>query len=143
MPPPRRQNYSSGSGLCRGHPGMRALVRAAAPLVGFLFATLTAMAAPPGTPATQSEAAKARYPTWRHGGDNDAAKPGLVFTMPPVDVMADFHGSLDDPALVLYVSGNYFFAMGEMVRAFGDAHPAYRERVFYETLPPGLLMKQL
>ena len=63
--------------------------------------------------------------------------------MPPADVMADFHGSLDDPALVLYASGNYFFAMGGLVRAFGEAHPNYRGRVFYETLPPGLLMKQM
>jgi ABC-type sulfate transport system substrate-binding protein len=67
----------------------------------------------------------------------------LAFTVPPVDVMADFHGSLDNPALVLYASGNYFFAMAGMVRAFGDAYPAYRGRVFYETLPPGLLLKQM
>ena len=63
--------------------------------------------------------------------------------MPPADVMADFHGSLDDPSLVLYASGNYFFAMAGLVKAFGEAYPAYRGKVFYETLPPGLLMKQL
>jgi ABC-type sulfate transport system substrate-binding protein len=57
--------------------------------------------------------------------------------------MADFHGSLDNPLLVLYASGNYFFAMAGLVRAFGDAYPAYKGRVFYETLPPGLLMKQM
>ena len=75
--------------------------------------------------------------------NNDAPRQGLVFTVPPVDDMADFHGSLDDPALVLYASGNYFFALGGMVRAFGEAYPSYRGRVFYETLPPGLLMKQM
>lgn len=102
-----------------------------------------ALAAPPGTPAARLEAAEAQYPPWQQGRSNGAAKQGLVFTVPPADVMADFHGSLDDPALVLYASGNYFFAMAGLVRAFGEAHPAYRGRVFYETLPPGLLVKQM
>jgi len=102
-----------------------------------------AVAAPSGTPAARLEATEAQYPPWQQGRSNDAAKQGLVFTVPPADVMADFHGSLDDPALVLYASGNYFFAMAGLVRAFGEAHPAYRGRVFYETLPPGLLIKQL
>jgi ABC-type molybdate transport system substrate-binding protein len=63
--------------------------------------------------------------------------------VPSVDVLADFHGSLDNPQLVLYASGNYFFAMAPLVQAFGEAYPQYRGRVFYETLPPGLLLKQM
>ncbi len=115
-----------------------------APFVQVLLAAcLVGAAAPPGTPAGRLEAAEAQYPPWQGGRNNDAAKQGLVFTVPPADIMADFHGSLDDPQLVLYASGNYFFAMANLVRAFGDAYPAYRGRVFYETLPPGLLMKQL
>ena len=66
-----------------------------------------------------------------------------MFTVPPADSMADFHGNLNDPALVLYASGNYFFALGEMVQEFGAAYPAWRGRVFYETLPLGLLPKQM
>jgi ABC-type molybdate transport system substrate-binding protein len=112
-------------------------------LAGLLCATMTAHAAPPGSPAARLEGTEAQYPPWLHGANNDAPEQGLVFTVPPVDVMADFHGSLDNPALVLYASGNYFFAMAGMVRAFGDAYPDYRGRVFYETLPPGLLMKQM
>ena len=112
-------------------------------LVGLLCNAITTLAAPPGTQAARLEATEAQYPPWQGGSNNDAPKRGLVFTVPPADVMADFHGSLDDPALVLYASGNYFFAMGGLVRAFGDAYPAYRGRVFYETLPPGLLLKQL
>ncbi len=104
---------------------------------------LAALAAPPGSPAARLEAAEAQYPPWQNGKNNDAAKQGLVFTVPLADVMSDFHGSLDNPLLVLYASGNYFFAMAGLVQAFGDAHPAYKGRVFYETLPPGLLMKQL
>ena len=102
-----------------------------------------AMAAPPGTPAARLQAAEAQSPPWQAGRNNDAARQGLVLTVPPADVMADFHGSLDDPLLVLYASGNYFFAMTGLVRAFGQAYPAYRGRVFYETLPPGLLMRQM
>jgi hypothetical protein len=47
-------------------------------------------------------AEQAQYPPGQNGANNDAQRPGLVFTVPPVDDMADFHGSLDDLALVLY-----------------------------------------
>jgi molybdate transport system substrate-binding protein len=100
-------------------------------------------AAPPGTPAAQLEATEAQYPPWQNGRNNNASDQGLVFTVPPADSMADFHGNLNDPALVLYASGNYYFALAAMVRAFGEAYPVYRGRVFYETLPPGLLLKQM
>jgi ABC-type molybdate transport system substrate-binding protein len=109
-----------------------------------LGASLTASAAaPPNSPAARLDAQEAQYPPWQNGRNNDAPDKGLVFTVPPMDDMADFHGSLDNPALVLYASGNYFFAMAGLVRAFGEANPAYRGRVFYETLPPGLLLKQM
>lgn len=115
------------------------------PIVALILAAClsSAMAAPPGSPAATLEATEAQYPPWQSGQNNDTANKGLLFTVPPADVMADFHGSLDDPALVIYASGNYFFAMAGLVRAFGEFYPAYRGRVFYETLPPGLLMKQL
>ena len=83
------------------------------------------------------------FPPWQHGANNDAETRGLDFTVPEVDVMADFHGSLDDPKLVLYVGGNYFFAMAPLVKAFESEHPDYRGRLFWETIPPGLLVKQM
>jgi ABC-type molybdate transport system substrate-binding protein len=95
------------------------------------------------TPADRLKAIEAIYPPWQRGRNNDAIERGLEFTVPPADVLADFHGSLDHPELVLYASGNYFFAMALLVKAFGDAYPQYRGRVFYETLPPGLLLKQM
>jgi ABC-type molybdate transport system substrate-binding protein len=95
------------------------------------------------SPADRLKALEAIYPPWQRGRNNDAIQRGLEFTVPPADVLADFHGSLDNPELVLYASGNYFFAMGPLVAAFGDAWPQYRGRVFYETLPPGLLLKQM
>ena len=50
------------------------------------------------------------FPPWQHGLNNDALHRGLEFTVPEVDVLADFHGDITDPKLVLYVGGNYFFA---------------------------------
>ncbi|MDR3535458.1 MAG: substrate-binding domain-containing protein [Acetobacteraceae bacterium] len=83
------------------------------------------------------------FPPWQHGANNDAIDRGFDFTVPEVDVLADFHGDLSHPRLVLYVGGNYFFAMAPLVQAFEVAHPQYKGRVYWETIPPGLLVKQM
>jgi len=82
-------------------------------------------------------------PPWQHGANNDAANRGVEFTVPQIDVLADFHGDLTDPRLVLYVGGNYFFVMAPLVKAFEDVNPAYKGRLFWETIPPGLLVEQI
>jgi molybdate transport system substrate-binding protein len=82
-------------------------------------------------------------PPWQHGTNNDAADRGLEFTVPEADVLADFHGDPSNPLLVLYVGGNYFFAMAPLVQAFEARHPQYRARLFWETIPPGLLVRQI
>jgi molybdate transport system substrate-binding protein len=97
----------------------------------------------PATPAGRVQAMEALYPPWQRGANTDALDRGLEFTVAPADVLADFHGSIDHPDLVLYVSGNYFFAMAGLVESFGNAYPRYRGRVYFETLPPGLLLKQM
>jgi ABC-type molybdate transport system substrate-binding protein len=83
------------------------------------------------------------YPPWQHGANNDARNKGLEFTVPQIDDLADFHGNLTSPKLVLYVGGNYFFVMAPLVAAFEAEHPEYRGRVFWETIPPGLLIDQI
>jgi molybdate transport system substrate-binding protein len=83
------------------------------------------------------------FPPWQHGQNNDAITRGLDFTVPEVDDMADFHGDLSDPKLILYVGGNYYFAMAPLVQAFEAAHPEYKGRLFWETIPPGLLVQQM
>jgi ABC-type molybdate transport system substrate-binding protein len=97
----------------------------------------------PSSPSGRLRAMEAQYPPWQRGENNDAVDRGLEFTVAPADVLSDFHGSIDHPDLVLYVSGNYFFAVRGVVDAFGDAYPRYRGNVYYETLPPGLLIKQM
>jgi ABC-type molybdate transport system substrate-binding protein len=83
------------------------------------------------------------FPPWQHGANNDATQRGLSFTVPQVDDLADFHGSVSDPKLVLYVGGNYFFAMAPLIAAFEQLHPEFKGRIYWETLPPGLLVKQI
>jgi ABC-type molybdate transport system substrate-binding protein len=97
----------------------------------------------PSTPSGRLRAIEAQYPPWQRGENNSAVDRGLEFTVAPADVLSDFHGSIDHPDLVLYVSGNYFFAVRGVVDAFEAAHPRYRGNVYYETLPPGLLIKQM
>jgi molybdate transport system substrate-binding protein len=83
------------------------------------------------------------FPPWQHGKNNDATNRGFEFTVPEVDDLADFHGDITDPKLVLYVGGNYFFAMAPLVAEFEKEHPEYRGRIYWETIPPGLLVKQM
>jgi ABC-type molybdate transport system substrate-binding protein len=82
-------------------------------------------------------------PPWQHGANNDVVDRGLEFTVPDADNLADFHGSPTHPKLVLYVGGNYFFAMAPLVHAFEGIHPEYKGHIYWETIPPGLLMRQL
>ncbi len=118
-----------------------------------LLAALVSTIAAPAfaqTPAAQTPAAQAPahdrdaiFPPWQHGQNNDAVDRGLEFTVPQVDDLADFHGDLTDPKLVLFVGGNYFFAMAPLVQAFEAAHPEFKGRVYWETIPPGLLVRQM
>jgi molybdate transport system substrate-binding protein len=83
------------------------------------------------------------FAPWQHGANNDALNRGVEFTVPEVDDLADFHGDLTDPKLVLYVGGNYFFAMAPLVQAFEAERAEYKGHVFWETIPPGLLVQQI
>ena len=83
------------------------------------------------------------FPPWQKGANNDVLNRGLDFTVPEVDSLADFHGDLTDPKLILFVGGNYFFAMAPLVKTFEDLHQEYRGRIYWETIPPGLLVTQM
>ena len=106
-------------------------------LAGGLFAALALqpLAAPAGT--------RDIFPPWQNGENNDALNRGLEFTVPEVDNLPDFHGDITNPQLVLYVGGNYFFAMAPLVAEFEREHPEYKGRLYWETIPPGLLVKQM
>ncbi|MCG6989636.1 MAG: substrate-binding domain-containing protein [Gemmatimonadetes bacterium] len=83
----------------------------------------------------------ALYPPWSKGENDPALEKGLELTVPEVENLPDFHGSLDDPQLVIFVGGNYYFAMAPLVKAFEAEHPDLRGKLYYVTIPPGLLTK--
>ena len=62
----------------------------------------------------------------------------------PPDRADDLH-HLDiatEADLVLFMAGNQFMVMPEIIAAFKDRHPEIKN-IFYETLPPGLELKQI
>ncbi len=103
------------------------------------LAALALLAAPHPAPAAEATL----YPPWQNGANNDVTQRGFEFTVPEVDDLADFHGDPMTAKLVLYVGGNYFFAMAPLVAAFEAAHPEFKGHIYYETIPPGMLVKQI
>jgi len=83
------------------------------------------------------------FPPWQDGENNDATNRGLEFTVPEIDNLPDFHGDITNPRLVLFVGGNYYFAMAPLVAEFEREHPEYKGKLYWETIPPGLLVKQI
>ncbi len=62
----------------------------------------------------------------------------------PSDREDDLHNleCVDSADLVLFVAGNQFMVMKDLLFAFQAEHPDIK-RIFYETLPPGLELKQI
>jgi molybdate transport system substrate-binding protein len=67
---------------------------------------------------------------------------GLQFSVPPVDAIADLYGDIVDPQLTVFFAGNQFMVVHDLMAAFKQAHPQY-QRIYVETLPPGILAKQI
>jgi len=93
--------------------------------------------------ATALTAQVAIFPPWSHGTNNPALEKGVEFQVPDIDNVPDLHGNPSQPRLVLFVVGNQFMVMPALLRAFEAGHPELRGRIFYETLPPGILRKQI
>jgi len=64
------------------------------------------------------------------------------FAAPGFDRAVDLHGDPASADLVLFVAGNQWFVMPELLAAFQAKYPSVRT-VFYETLPPGVLTQQI
>jgi molybdate transport system substrate-binding protein len=71
-----------------------------------------------------------------------ASAAPLNFTVPPVDDVLDLHGNPQGAQLVVFMAGNQYMVMPALMAAFRKAHPEVRS-VFYETLPPGIVIKQV
>lgn len=73
---------------------------------------------------------------------NTPPQSAVSFTVPGVDNVPDLFGDINNPDLVIFFSGNQFMVIDELITAFKKAYPAYK-KVFVETLPPGILAKQI
>ncbi|WP_329741764.1 substrate-binding domain-containing protein [Dyella sp. A6] len=67
---------------------------------------------------------------------------GEHFSVPPVDAIADLHGDVVDPQLTVFFAGNQFMVVHDLLAAFRKAYPRY-QRIYVETLPPGILARQI
>jgi molybdate transport system substrate-binding protein len=66
----------------------------------------------------------------------------VMFTVPGVDNVPDLFGDINDPQLVVFFGGNQFMCIDDLIAAFKAAYPQY-QRIFAETLPPGILADQI
>ncbi len=98
---------------------------------------LAAMALCTAAFAADGKPGKDYLPPW-----NPPPEGGVPFQVAPVDAIADLHGDIVDPQLVVFFAGNQFMVVHDLVAAFKKAYPAY-QRVYVETLPPGILAKQI
>jgi hypothetical protein len=63
--------------------------------------------------------------------------------VPDVDNVPDLHGNPSDAKRVIFISGNQFFVLPRLITVFEQYHPELKGHTFYETLPPGILRKQI
>ncbi len=82
-------------------------------------------------------------PPWSRGMNDPATEKGYFFNVADVDNVPDLHGNPCGAKLVLLIGGNQFFVLPQLVAAFEQEHPEQKGHIFYETLPPGILRKQM
>lgn len=82
-------------------------------------------------------------PPWSAGANDPAQPQGYVFRVADVDNVPDLHGNPCDAKLVLFIGGNQFFVLPQLIATFERQHPEVAGHIFYETLPPGILRKQM
>jgi molybdate transport system substrate-binding protein len=73
---------------------------------------------------------------------NTPPESKVQFTIPGIDNVPDLYGDINDPQLVIFFAGNQFMCVDSLLAAFKKEYPQY-QRIFVETLPPGILAKQM
>jgi ABC-type molybdate transport system substrate-binding protein len=92
--------------------------------------------------ASAASAVAQQAPPWSRGA-NDPASQGYAFQVPDIDNVPDLHGNPCNARLVLFIGGNQFFVLPKLIAAFEQQHPELKGRIYYETLPPGILRRQI
>jgi molybdate transport system substrate-binding protein len=105
-----------------------ALLACAGILIGCATAPVISPAAPSSTKA---------YPPWGR-----TPQGGRAFVVTDIDNVPDLYGDVTNPDLVLFLAGNQFMVVPDLIDAFRAEHPQY-QRIFVETLPPGILASQM
>lgn len=82
-------------------------------------------------------------PPWSKGTNDPASAKGFVFRVDEIDNVPDLHGNPQEARLVLFIGGNQFFVLPRLIAGFERQHPELAGHIFYETLPPGILRKQM
>ena len=93
--------------------------------------------------AVRAQAAQHTYPPWGEGRNNPAGYKGYVFEVPVINNVPDLHGNPGNAKLVLFIAGNQFMVLPRLIEAFEAQHPELKGRIYYETLPPGILLHQM
>ncbi len=73
---------------------------------------------------------------------SDRSTGEIELTAPPVDKVLDLHGDPLRADLVVFLNGNQWMVMEDLLVAFHQEHPEVKN-IFYETLPPGILLQQI
>lgn len=73
---------------------------------------------------------------------NNPPQSAVEFTIQGINNVPDLYGDIVDPQLVVFFAGNQFMCIDDLLEGFKNKHP-HIERVFAETLPPGILAKQI
>jgi len=89
---------------------------------------------------------RARLP-WPPELPSSALPGATLYLSEKSNVVLDFHGSVQDPDLVIFMAGNQYPVLPDLIAAFREwlaVQPQHRgvkaERVFYATTPPGRLI---
>src|SRR5690606_21300105 len=73
---------------------------------------------------------------------NTPPPSAVEFTIQGINNVPDLYGDIVDPQLVVFFAGNQFMCIDDLLAGFKKKHP-HIERIFAETLPPGILAKQI
>lgn len=73
---------------------------------------------------------------------NSPPSSSVMFTVQGIDNVPDLFGDINDPQLVVFFAGNQFMCIDKLINGFKNEYPQY-QRIFAETLPPGILAKQI